>query len=241
MQKILVVEDNTIINKTISRMLHTYGYEVESAFDAEKALLLVSSKKYDLIVLDLHLPKMSGYTFLQVVRKKSDVPVIINTAYASTKSRVNLIKVGADDFIEKSMDKNEIIESVKLLLDIKEKQIAEKKKTLEVYDLVIDFKNHSVVKKSEQIELTSKEFDILKLLFDNPRTAFSRKQLYMIIWGEEYSPIYDNTINVHMKRLRTKLEKDPKNPLLIETVFKLGYRLGKKTAEQLEINLESQA
>ncbi|MBI9010201.1 MAG: response regulator transcription factor [Tenericutes bacterium] len=241
MAKILVVEDNTIINKTISRMLQSYGYKVDSAFDAEKALLLFNSNQYDLIILDLHLPKMSGYTFLQVIRKKSEVPVIINTAYASTKSRVNLIKVGADDFIEKSMDKNEIVESVKLLLDIKEKQEELKKKTLEVYDLVIDFKNRSLVKKMKSIELTSKEFDILKLLFDNPRTAFSRKQLYMIIWGEEYSPIYDNTINVHMKRLRTKIEKDPKKPLIVETVFKHGYRLGKKTAEELENRLESQA
>lgn len=240
MAKILVVEDNKIINMTHVKLLKSQGYEAFSAYTAEEALTMFSDKKYDLILLDLHLPKMSGYTFLQVIRKKSDIPVIINTAFASTKSRVKLINVGASDFIEKSMNKEEILKSIEILLEQKAQMDENKKKTINLFDLQIDFKNHSVEKNGNLLDLTSKEFEILKILLDNPRYVFSRKQLYMLVWAEEYDSSVDNTINVHIRRLRNKIERNPKQPEIIETVFKHGYRLGKPSLEILEEMIRNQ-
>ncbi len=225
MDKILVVEDNKIVNTTISRMLEANGYEVVSVYSAEDAMLQVSSKRFDLIILDLHLPQMHGYAFLQVLRKKSDVPVIINTAHSSVKARVKLITAGASDFIEKTYTQDEILESIKIILeDRKKKQSVTKVVTYK--NVEIDFTNRTVKKDGVVLDLTSKEFDILKTLFDNPNRAFSRKQLYLVVWGEEYDETVDNTINVHVKRLRNKIEEDPKKPEIVETVYAFGYRLG---------------
>ena len=116
---------------------------------------------------------------------------------------------------------------------------ANKKKVMKLFDLEIDFGTKSITKNNEYVELTSKEFEILRILFDNPRYAFTRKQLYLLVWAEEYDPSVDNTINVHMKRLRNKIERIPNKPEIIETVFKHGYRLGKPALEILEKNQQN--
>lgn len=233
MAHILVVEDNKIVNITISNLLEKAGYTVKGVFTAEDALTELNRVMYDLIVLDVNLPKMSGYQFLQVIRKKSDIPVVINTSYSSVKARVKLINVGASDFIQKSFSKEQILESIELILqDRKAKEKATQSITYK--DIEIDFTNRVVKRVNKVIEMTSKEFDILKTLFDNPKNAFSRKQLYLIVWGEEYNESADNTINVHVKRLRNKIEENPKKPDFIETVYAFGYRLGTPLVEYLE-------
>ena len=184
------------------------------------------------IVLDLNLPKMNGYAFLQILRKKSDIPVIINTAHANVKSRVKLINVGASDFIEKSMHPDEIVESIKIILEDRSR-MKDREKIIVFKDLEVNFSTRTVKKAGQELELTSKEFDIIKMLFDNPDRAFSRKQLYLVVWGEEYSEHVDNTINVHVKRLRNKIEDIPNKPEIIETVYAFGYRLGKPVVEML--------
>ena len=162
MEGILIVEDNKIANITISRLLEGSGYQVFSVYNAEDALTEVSKRKYDLIILDIHLPKMSGYTFLQILRKKSDVPVIINTANSTVKARVKLINVGASDFIEKSYTKEEILESIRIILDDRKKK--HKSKSTFIYkEVEIDFSSRSVKRDGVLIELTSKEFDIIKV------------------------------------------------------------------------------
>ncbi len=233
MERILLVEDNKVVSKTIESRLRVNGYKVDSVFTAEDALLEYNRRKYDAIVLDLNLPKMNGYAFIQILRKKSDIPVIINTAYASVKSRVKLINVGASDFIEKSMHPDEIVESLKIILEDRSKQ-KDQNKTFEYNGLLIDFSKRTVSKDSELLEFTSKEFDIIKTLFDNPTRAFSRKQLYLVVWGEESTEAVDNTINVHVKRIRNKIESNPKKPEIIETVYAFGYRLGKLIVDELQ-------
>lgn len=237
MDRILLVEDNKIVSKTIEKKLILNGFKVDCVFSAEEALLEVSKKQYEAIVLDLNLPKMNGYAFLQIIRKKSDVPVIINTAYASVKSRVKLINVGASDFIEKSMHPDEIVESIKIILEDR-KKMKDTNKVFKYKDLEVDFSTRTVSRNGEVLELTTKEFDIIKTIYDNPTRAFSRKQLYLVVWGEEYSEQVDNTINVHVKRLRNKIEDNPKKPEIIETVYAFGYRLGKPIVELLQQNLK---
>jgi DNA-binding response OmpR family regulator len=195
----------------------------------------VSKTQYDLIILDLNLPQMNGYAFLQVLRKKSDVPVIINTAHSSVKARVKLIHAGASDFIEKTYSSEEILESIRIILDDR-KKLKKNNQSFVYRDIVVDFTSRTVKRDGELVDMTSKEFDILKTLYENPDRAFSRKQLYLVVWGEEYSEHVDNTINVHVKRLRNKIENNPKNPEIIETVYAFGYRLGKQIVELIESN-----
>ncbi|QMS85335.1 response regulator transcription factor [Candidatus Xianfuyuplasma coldseepsis] len=233
MEKILVVEDNKVVNVTISRMLEAEGYLVTSCYNAEDALQEVSRKKYDLIILDLHLPQMHGYAFLQVLRKKSDIPVIINTSHSSVKARVKLINAGASDFIEKTYTQEEILESIRIILDDRKKK-QKQNKVVTYKNIEIDFTHRTIKKDGKLVETTSKEFDILKVLYDDPDRAFSRKQLYLVVWGEEYSESVDNTINVHVKRLRNKIEENPKKPEIIETVYAFGYRLGKLFANEIK-------
>lgn len=227
MAHILVVEDNVITNKGLSSILRTQNYDVSSVFSAEDALEIFEPDKFDLLIIDLYLPKMSGYTLLQAIRKRSDVAVIINTSYASVKSRVKLINIGANDFIDKSHGRQEILDSVELLLN-DETLMAKKKEQMHYTfeSLDIDFSTNRVLKENQLVDLTSKELSILKLLFDNPTEIFSRKQLCDLIWGEKYDVSFNNTINVHMKRLRNKIEENPNKPKIIETVWKQGHRLG---------------
>ena len=236
MDRILLVEDNKVVSKTIEHLLVVNGFEVDCVFNAEDGLLKVNKHEYAAIVLDLNLPKMSGYSFIQILRKKSDIPIVINTAYATVKSRVKLINVGANDFIEKSMHPFEIVESLKIILEDRFKQ--RNKKTFEFQSIEIDFKARTVSKNDQVLDLTSKEIDILKTLLDNPNRAFSKKQLYLVVWGEEYSELADNTINVHIKRLRNKIEESPKKPEIIETVYAYGYRLGKSVVDMLQDSIE---
>jgi len=237
MDRILLVEDNKVVSKTIERHLTNNGFKVHCVFNGEDGLLEINKHDFAAIELDLNLPKMSGYAFIQILRKKSDIPIIINTAHASVKSRVKLINVGASDFIEKSMHPDEIIESIKIILEDRN-QMKNKNKVFMFKDVVIDFSTRTVKKNGEVLELTSKEIDIIKTLLDNPNRAFSRKQLYLVVWGEEYSEIVDNTINVHIKRLRNKIEEIPNKPVIIETVYAYGYRLGKSVVDMLQKRLE---
>ncbi len=227
---ILIVEDNKVANLALSRLLTQNGYKVDAAYSAEEAFSMIAKKNYDLIVLDLNLPKMNGYHFLKLVRAKSDIPVIVNTAHSSVKARIKLIQAGVSDFIDKASTTEEILESINLIIEDKNKK-ANDKKVIIYKQLVFDFQHRIVSKDGIPIELTSKEFEILKILFDHPQEPFSRKQLYMLIWGEEYDDSADNTINVHVKRLRDKIEEDPKKPEIIETVYAFGYRLGKPLME----------
>ena len=235
MPHILVVEDNIVTNKAISSILRNQGYEVSSVFSAEDALEVFKPDKYDLLIIDLYLPKMSGYTFLQAVRKRSIVPVIINTSYASVKSRVKLINIGANDFIDKSHGRQEILDSIHLLLNDESLQKKPQSKMQYTIDhLEIDFASNRVLKEGQLVELTMKELSILKLLFDNPNEIFSRKQMCELIWGEKYDASFNNTINVHMKRLRNKIEENPNQPKIIETVWKQGHRLGIEIADKIK-------
>jgi len=239
MKRILLVEDNKIVSKTIERKLQNNDYIVDCCFNAEDGLREINKHDYSAIILDLDLPNMNGYVFLQILRKKSDIPVIINTAHADVKSRVKLINVGASDFIEKSLKPDEIVESIKIILEDREKE-NEYYKTFKFKHLDIDFLSRTVKRDSKEVELTNKEFDILKMLLDNPERAFSREQLYLVVWGEQYEESVDNTINVHVKRLRNKIEIDPKNPEVIVTVYAFGYRLGKEVVDMLQSQKENE-
>lgn len=237
MDRILLVEDNKVVSKTIEHHLTNSGFLVDCVFNAEDGLVKFNKHDYAAVVLDLNLPKMSGYAFIQIIRKKSDIPIVINTAHASVKSRVKLINVGASDFIEKSMHPHEIVESLKIILEDRNKK-RDNKKVFEFNNIEIDFKSRTVKKNDHVIDLTLKEIDILKMLIENPNRAFSKKQLYLVVWGEEYTELADNTINVHIKRLRNKIEETPKKPEIIETVYAFGYRLGQSVVDMLQGSIE---
>ena len=233
MERILVVEDNRVVNITLSRLLENNNYLVDSVFSAEEAMAEINRRKYDLILLDLKLPKMNGYAFLQVLLKKSKVQVIINTSHATVQTRVKLINVGASDFIEKAYSTEEILESIRLVLDEHKKQ-KDRRKLFTYKNVEIDFSSRTVIKDGKYIDLTIKEFEILKMLFESPNRAFTRKQIYLVVWGKEYNEVVDNTINVHVRRLRDKIEDNPKDPDIVETVYKYGYRLGKPVVDILQ-------
>ena len=139
---------------------------------------------------------------------------------------MKLIKAGASEFIDKSSTTEEILESIRIITEDCERR-NNNAQIIAFKQLVFDFQHRIVSKDGVPIDLTSKEFEILKILFEHPKEPFSRKQLYMLIWGEEYDESADNTINVHVKRLRDKIEDNPKKPEIIETVYAFGYRLGK--------------
>ena len=130
----------------------------------------------------------------------------------------------------------EIVESLKIILEDRNKK--RNKRIFEFQSMEINFKARTVSRNNQVLDLTSKEIDILKTLLDNPNSAFSKKQLYLVVWGEEYSELADNTINVHIKRLRNKIEEYPKNPEIIETVYAYGYRLGKSVVDMLQDSIE---
>ena len=170
MERILLVEDNKVVSKTIEHHLINSGFKVDCVFTAEDGLVKINKHDYSAIVLDLNLPKMSGYAFIQIIRKKSDIPIVINTAHASVKSRVKLINVGASDFIEKSMHPHEIVESLKIILEDRNK-MKDNKKIFEFNSMEIDFKARTVRKNDEVLDLTLKEIDILKMLIEKDRKS----------------------------------------------------------------------
>ncbi|GAB3490810.1 winged helix-turn-helix domain-containing protein [Flexivirga sp.] len=223
MTRILVVEDEVSISDPLTYMLGKEGYEVALAETGPDALLEFDRSGADLVLLDLMLPGMSGVDVCRVLRQKSTVPVIMLTAKDSEVDKVVGLELGADDYVTKPYSARELLARVKAVL--RRGQDAEEllPPTLEGGPVRMDVERHTVVVSGEPISLPLKEFELLELLLRNTGRVLTRAQLIDRIWGSDY--VGDTkTLDVHIKRLRAKIEADPGNPQHIQTVRGLGYK-----------------
>lgn len=226
-QKILIVEDDMYISKMVTDSLAKEGYDVTAAYDGEEALISFSINRYDVILLDLMLPKIDGFECLKKIREKSMVPVLIMSAKGEESDKVIGLGLGADDYIAKPFSILELAARIKAIMRREKHYLAaaESKGLLQVGDLTIDVDNYAIRKFGKDINLTAKEFSILKLFILHPSNVYTKSQLYHAIWREEYHGD-ENVINVHIRRLREKIEDDPSNPKYIKTLWGIGYKLG---------------
>jgi two-component system, OmpR family, response regulator VicR len=203
--KILLIEDNVLISKSIEQKLKDEMYNVKAVFNGQDAIEQFSKDKYDCVLLDLMLPKVSGEDVLKFIRSEGDTPVmIISTKDTDVEKAINL-GLGADDYLSKPFSMLELLARVKALL--RRSRQSEEKPKKNIYnfkDLSINLSTYQVIKNGVVLELTLKEFEILKLLLTHPDQTFSKQEMYRKIWNEEYY-FNDNVINVHIRRLRQKI------------------------------------
>lgn len=218
---ILVVEDDPDINKLLCRIVSDAGYDCRPAFSGTEAALLAERYAYDLILLDLMLPGMTGEEFITRLRKGKTMPVIVLSAKAGLEDRVNVLKLGADDFIPKPFDNTEVLARIEAQLRrYKKFSGGDAGETLSWGDLTLDRESVTVTAAGEKVSLTAREFEILALLMSHPKKVYTREQIYRQVWGEEYMGD-DNTVNVHISNLRSKLGQTE----YIKTVWGIGFKM----------------
>ncbi|PHA00748.1 DNA-binding response regulator [Bacillus pseudomycoides] len=225
--KILLVEDDLSIREMVESYLTKEGFTVVTASDGEEGLAKFLQDQFDLIILDIMMPKIDGLEVMNMIRKKSSVPILIMSAKDTDIDKALGLGLGADDYICKPFSMIELSARVKAGIRRSTKYSAPQKKEDEmilVGDLKIDTANFTVQKNNEVIKLTSKEFELLKLFATNRNRVFTKAQIYNLIWNEEYYGD-ENVINVHMRRLREKIEEDPSQPQYIKTLWGIGYKL----------------
>lgn len=223
-RKVLVVDDEKLIVKGIRFSLEQDGMEVDCAYDGEEAVEKVRENHYDIILLDLMLPKMDGMEVCQQVREFSSVPIIMLTAKGEDMDKILGLESGADDYITKPFNILEVKARVKAIMRRTRKDSEEKPKTkiIESGDLRLDCESRRVFISGKEINLTAKEFDVLELLVSNPNKVYSRENLLNIVWGYAY-PGDVRTVDVHIRRLREKIEANPSEPKYVHTKWGVGY------------------
>ncbi|WP_394924757.1 response regulator transcription factor [uncultured Robinsoniella sp.] len=226
MEKILIVEDDNDINQLLSKILEKKGYETTSAYSGTEARLCLSLSSYDLVIIDLMLPGIPGEELLEHIREKSNVPVIVLTAKTSLDDKVHLLKSGADDYMTKPFARDEILARVEAQLRrYKTYSLPPVHETVYVYkDLKIDGDARSAVIGQMPLHLTIYEFDILLLLVKNPSRVYSKNALYQEVWHGNYLG-EDNTINVHISNIRSKIGKIRGDEEYIKTVWGIGFKM----------------
>lgn len=221
-KKILVVDDEKLIVKGIRFSLEQEGMEVECAYDGEEALALVKEKEFDIILLDVMLPKLDGFEVCQQIREFSNVPIIMLTAKGEDMDKILGLDYGADDYMTKPFNILEVKARIKAILRRLSKPAEDTGSMLVVKDMKLDREGRRVYIQDREINLTAKEFDVLELLVSNPNKVYSREKLLKIIWGEDY-PGDVRTVDVHIRRLREKVEKNPSDPQYVHTKWGVGY------------------
>lgn len=221
--KILVVDDDPAISEMLTIVLEAEGFEAVPVMDGMEAVPAFHSNNPDLILLDLMLPGMSGVDICKEIRKESNVPIVMLTAKTDTVDVVLGLESGADDYITKPFKPRELIARIRARL----RQTAEEpSEILEIEDLLIDVPQHIVTRDSEEINLTPLEFDLLVELARKPHQVHTREELLESVWG--YRNASDTRlVNVHVQRLRSKIERDPENPEIVLTVRGVGYKTGR--------------
>ena len=223
-KKVLVVDDEKLIVKGIRFSLEQDGMEVECAYDGEEALNMAREKEYDIILLDLMLPKLNGLEVCQQIREFSNVPIVMLTAKGEDMDKILGLEYGADDYITKPFNILEVKARIKAIMrrTSRPAQAETKAKVVQVGDLKLDCDSRRVFIGSREINLTAKEFDVLELLAFNPNKVYSRENLLNIVWGYEY-PGDVRTVDVHIRRLREKIEENPSDPKYVHTKGGVGY------------------
>lgn len=222
-QRILLVEDEVAIREAVAGYLEREDYIVVQAGDGQEALDQFQQHCFNLIILDLMLPNVSGERVCRVVRETSDIPIIMLTAKGEIEDRIVGLELGADDYLVKPFSPRELVARVRALLRRAhtENEVAPDVRTYG--DLAIDLSGHKVSVKGEEVELTASEFKLLVTLSRRPGRVFSRMELVEEVLGYDFVG-YDRTIDSHMKNLRAKLGDDPRNPVWLHTIHGVGYR-----------------
>jgi len=227
MQKhILLVEDDEAIREMVANFLLLEGFEVTTANNGEEALQYCLNQTFDLVILDIMIPKLNGLEVLKVIREQAALPIIIMSAKDSDVDKALGLGLGADDYIAKPFSMLEFSARVKAVIRRATKyagQTDHKQDVVVIGDLKIDIVNFSINKSGKEVKLTSKEFAILKLFVTNRNRVFTKEQIYQLIWKDAYYGD-ENIINVHIRRLREKIEDDPSTPQYIKTLWGIGYK-----------------
>ena len=227
--KILLIEDDIEISEMLCSYLIAENFEVVCATDGQKACEAFDIGSYSIVLLDLMIPKITGMNVMKYIRQKSTVPIIIISAKDSDSDKTLGLGLGADDYITKPFSITEVMARIKANIRRNTEYAAvQPEQTKLVWGpLVMNLENHTVTKSGEIIELTAKEFDILRLLLENPQRVYTKAQIYSLIWNDAYMGD-ENAVNVHISRLRTKIEDDPRKPQVVITVWGIGYKLGEQ-------------
>lgn len=227
MNKALVVDDEKLIVKGIKFSLEQDGYEVDVAYDGSEALKMAKEKEYDIVLLDVMLPEMDGMEVCQAIREFSEMPIIMLTAKGTDMDKILGLEYGADDYITKPFNILEVKARIKAIIrrnSKKAKSVQKNERIIEVSDLKLDLDSRRVFEKDKELNLTAKEFDILELLTQNPDKVYSREKLLNIVWGNKLHEAGDvRTVDVHVRRLREKIEPNPSEPKYIHTKWGVGY------------------
>jgi DNA-binding response OmpR family regulator len=223
---ILIIEDNNDVNLMLAEALTDAGYEVKSAFTGTEGISKIKKHEYDLILLDLMLPYKSGDEILRDMRQFTETPVIVISAKDMVGTKIDILRLGADDYITKPFDLGEVVARVESNLRRSHKQVKECR-IFNYKNLMLDDSAKSVSVQGTTIELTAKEYMILELLLKNRGKVFTKSNIYQVVWDEEYFDD-DNAVKTHISNLRSKLKKANPNEEYIETVWGLGYRLYKE-------------
>ena len=228
MARVLVVDDEKLIVKGIRFSLEQDGMEVDCAYDGEEAIELAKKTEYDIVLLDVMLPKYDGYEVCQAIREFSDMPIIMLTAKGGDMDKILGLEYGADDYITKPFNILEVKARIKAILRRNSKKSRQEpqqtKKVIEAGDLTLDSDSRRVFIASREINLTAKEFDLLELLVRNPNKVYSREALLTYVWGNKAMDSGDvRTVDVHVRRLREKIEPSPSDPRYVHTKWGVGY------------------
>ncbi|WP_046228181.1 response regulator transcription factor [Paenibacillus dauci] len=239
-QRLLLIEDDLAISDMVCSYLVREGYDIDTVYEGEHAAAAFMQKPYDLVLLDLMLPRLGGFEVLQQIRSTSLVPVLIMSAKNSDLDKALGLGFGADDYIAKPFSMIELTARVKAAIrrasyapqqhptavsDSPDAGLPAASSLIHWANLIVDPDNYTVTKNNEPIQLTAKEFQILKLFVTHPNRVFTKSQLYASVWQDEYYGD-ENVINVHMRRLREKIEDEPSKPQYIKTLWGIGYKLG---------------
>ncbi len=223
-QRVLVVDDEKLIVKGIRFSLEQDGMEVDCAYDGEEALELARQNQYDMVLLDVMLPKMTGFEVCQQIREFSSVPIVMLTVKGEDMDKILGLEYGADDYITKPFNILEVKARIKAIMRRTNRKSAKKEesKVVERGDMRLDCESRRVYIKDREINLTAKEFELLELLIKNPGKVYGRENLLKLVWGSDY-PGDVRTVDVHIRRLREKIEEVPGEPAYVRTKWGVGY------------------
>lgn len=228
--KILIIEDDVNVIELLEIHFEDLDYDFASATDGESGLKMALRDKYSLIILDIMLPKLDGWEVCKRIRANNNLtPILMLTARTDEIDKVLGLELGADDYLTKPFSIRELIARVKAILRRTNvsKEPKQEEKTLKFGSLEIDMGKRTVKLENNLLELTTREFDLLKVFAENPGKAYSRQELLDLIWGYQFDG-YEHTVNSHINRLRSKIEIDPAEPIFIKTVWGFGYRFSEK-------------
>ena len=222
MYNILVCDDDREIVDAIEIYLTQEGYHVLKAYDGMQAIQMLEREEIQLLIIDVMMPKLDGIRATLKIREKSSIPIIILSAKSEDVDKILGLNIGADDYVTKPFENSVLLARVKARLRRQEPE----SETLRIADLTVDLKGHQVLRDGKDLRLTPLEFDLLSVLARKPWQVFSREELLEQVWGYRHNSADTRLVNVHIQRLRSKVEKDPDHPEVVVTIRGVGYRAG---------------